>query len=99
MVKRVRQSQTSPHPPAPKAAIQVGDRVGIQMGSRVVPAIVIEDGGLVGNDGERLIRVSVQATTSTSTTFEVLLSTLLPNPGDESREAERTSVIRVKPST
>lgn len=59
---------------------QVGKRVGIRFGNTILAGTVVENRGRLGPYGEPLIRVSVHASPSTTTTFEVLFSTLLPTP-------------------
>jgi len=58
----------------------VGSTVGVKFGETVLPATVVEDRGTLGPGGQRLVRVSVNATPSATTTFEVLFDTLLPAP-------------------
>ena len=61
-----------------KPGVKTGDIVGIRSGSQIIPATVVEDRGDLGPGGQRLIRVSIGASTSTTTTFEVLYSSLVP---------------------
>ena len=60
-----------------KKPFRPGDIVGVRAGDEVVPARILEDRGLLGSR-ERLVRVSVGETTSATSSFEVLYSTLLP---------------------
>jgi hypothetical protein len=72
----------------------VGKSVGVVMGGRLVPAIVIEDRGKVA--GERLLRVSIQPSGSTVTTFEVVESSLMDSPGDESRPLTANELSKLR---
>ncbi len=65
----------------------VGDQVWIRFGDTVLPATVVEDRGKLGPRGERIVRVSVEATPSSTTTFEVLYSSLVPPPKRNAKKA------------
>jgi hypothetical protein len=75
---------------------EIGSKVGIRFGDMVLPATVVEDRGELGPNGERLVRVSVNATPTATTTFEVLFSTLLPAPKTKNRNSKeaRSNVSR-----
>jgi hypothetical protein len=61
--------------------IEVGSRVGVNLGVRIVPGTIVEDRGEIGVAGRRLVRVAVPVTeTDEVRTFEVPVDELVALP-------------------
>jgi hypothetical protein len=61
--------------------IEVGSRVGVNLGVVIVPGTIVEDRGEIGAAGRRLVRVRVPVTeTDEVQTFEVPVDELVALP-------------------
>ena len=62
---------------------QSGEVVGVRLGGDVVRGVVVEDRGIFGPGRNHVVRISVQVTGSTTTTLEVLSTSLTAPPPSE----------------